>query len=53
VLASLSNRFCTCTFDEVLEGMLSFELKRLELITPKAILCPYAQFSPQNSWRSE
>jgi len=49
----INNHSCACTFDDVVEGMLGLEPKRMEMVNPKPIPCPYVRFAPWALWWSE
>ena len=45
-VSSIGNYFYAYIFDDVVEGMLGFELKRLEMVNSKPTLCSYERFAP-------
>jgi len=46
-VSSIGNYFYAYVFDDVVEGMLGFELKRLEMVNLKPTLCRYERFIPR------
>ena len=52
LLVSLSNCFCPCTFDEVVQTMLGSKLKRVEIVTLEPLLFPCLRLAPRAQCQS-
>jgi len=52
-ISSFSSCFCVHSFINLVEGILGFKLKKLELVNFKVILCPYIWFALQTLKQTE